>query len=110
MLADSGCDTMMCGQGWKVDATTGRKVSVQGFKDDMQAVELEIGSLITAIDLPDQTIILEANEAIMMPQNQTSLLSTFQVRESGHKVNDVAHRHGGTQEITADGFNIPLFV
>ena len=53
MLADSGCDTMMCGQGWKVVATTGRKVSVQGFKDDIQAVELEIGSLIIAIDLPD---------------------------------------------------------
>ena len=45
-----------------------------------------------------------------MPQNQTSLLSTFQVRESGHKVNDIASRHGGTQEITADGFNIPLFI
>ena len=85
MLADSGCDTMMYGQGWKVEAITGQKVSVQGFKDDIQAIELEIGSLITAIDLPDQTIILEANEVIMMPQNQTSLLSTFKFKNLGIK-------------------------
>ena len=53
---------------------------------------------------------LEANEAILMTENHSSLMSTFQVREFGHTIDDVARRHGGTQSIEADGITIPLAI
>ena len=110
MLIDGGCDTMLSGKGWEIDSVSARKVKVQGYADQSEALDLPIGTALAAVDLEDQTIVLEANEAILMTENHSSLMSTFQVREFGHTIDDVARRHGGTQSIEADGITIPLAI
>ena len=79
MLIDGGCDTMLCGKGWEIESVSARKVKVQGYADQSEALDLPIGTALAAVDLEDQTIVLEANEAILMTENHSSLLSTFQV-------------------------------
>ena len=76
----------------------------------MEPITLPIGTALTTVDLPDQTVLLEVNEAIIMEDNQSSLLSTSQVHEYGHKVHDVARRHGDLQCIEADDFYLPMGV
>ena len=108
ILVDGGCDTSLVGQGFLVEATTNRKVTVQGFDASMTLEQLPVVSAVTAIDLEEGTFILEVNEAIHVPENPTSLLSTFQVREYGGVVDDVSTRHGGKQRIHKDGTDLPL--
>ena len=110
VLVDGGCDTSLVGQGFVVESTTSRTVSVQGFQEGLTLEELPIVTAVTAIDLPDGTFIIEMGEAIHIPSNETSLLSTFQAREHGVIVNDVAKRHNGQQNIIADDVEIPLNV
>ena len=55
-----------------------------------------------------ETVVLIANEALLVPGQRTSLLSTMQLRENGVQVNDVAKRHGGRQNIVAKGNTIPI--
>ena len=74
----------------------------------MTTENLPIVTAVTAVDLPDGTFIVEIGEAIYIPENDTSLLSTFQAREHGVIVNDVARRHGGEQNIIVDDITIPL--
>ena len=62
------------------------------------------------MDLNGGTVIIEVNEAIYVENNDTSLLSTFQAREYGTIINDTAIRHGGTQNILGDGYDLPLTV
>ena len=69
VLVDGGCDTSLVGNGFMVESTTSRKVSVQGFNDDMQLEALPIVTAITAVDLPSGTIIIELNEAIYVQGN-----------------------------------------
>ena len=52
--------------------------------------KVPIVSVITAVDLPGSTIILECNECIRVENNAVSLLSTFQARENGVQVYDTA--------------------
>ena len=108
LLVDGGCDTSLVGQGFVVESTTNRKVTVQGFDASMKLDQLPVVTAVTAVDLEEGTFILEINEAIHVPSNPTSLLSTFQVRENGGTVDDVSTRHGGTQKITKDGVDLPL--
>ena len=108
LLIDGGCDTSLCGNGFIVESTTERTVSVQGFNNKMKIGHLPVVTAITAIDLVEETIILEINEAIYVKDNNTSLLSTFQAREYGVIINDIAKRHGGAQNIIADGVELPL--
>ena len=108
LLVDGGCDTSLVGHGFKVESTTNRTVTVQGFDASMTMEELPVVSAVTAVDLEEGTFILEVNEAIHVPNNPTSLLSTFQVRENGGIVDDVSARHGGKQRIMKDGIDLPL--
>ena len=110
VLIDGGCDTTLCGQGWEIESVSERRVNVQGYADNVESISLPIGTAIAAVELDDQTVIVEANEAILMESNKNSLLSTFQVREFGHKVHDVARRHGGDQCLEADGTKLPFSV
>ena len=56
----------------------------------------------------DKKVFLEFNEAIFVKGNENSLVSTFQVREYGNVVSDVAKWHGGKQNILADECEILL--
>ena len=53
---------------------------------------------------------MEFNEAIYVENNVTSLLSTYQTRENGVIVNDVARRHGGFQNLLLNDLEVPLSV
>lgn len=110
VLIDGGCDTMLCGKGWEIESVSARTINVQGYADQSEPLSLPIGTVLVAVDLEDQTVVIEANEAILMTDNHSSLMSTFQVREFGHTMDDVARRHEGTQSIEADGVTLPLAI
>ena len=95
-LADGGADTIVCGSGWLQQSTTLRTANIQGFPDDLQKQKIPIGTSLAATTTnTGETIILQANEALQIPENQYSILSTLQLREHGIQVNDVAECHAG---------------
>ena len=95
-LADGGADTIVCGVGWMQQSTTARTATIKGFSDDHTKTEIPIGTAISATTTSTgSTILLQANEALQMPQNQYTILSALQLREHGVQVHDVARRHGG---------------
>ena len=110
MLVDGGCDTCLVGKGFMVESTSERTVNVQGFQETMQIEALPIVTAVTAVDLEKETIIMEFNETIYVENNVTSLLSTYQTRENGVIVNDVARRHGGFQNLLLNDLEVPLSV
>lgn len=108
ILVDGGCDTSLVGRGFIVESTTSRSVSVQGFNDSMKLDKLPIVTAVTAVVLDGVTYLLVINECIHVEGNDTSLLSTFQAREHGVFVEDVAKRHGGKQQMIIDDVEIPM--
>ena len=95
-ITDDGADTSVIGQGWSIISQDPFcKATVVGF--DHQAAQktgLPIVTAVTAVDLPNNTIVLvQIGEAIYNSRAQHSLLSEFQMREHGVTVNSIAHRH-----------------
>ena len=109
-LDDSGTDTcILSGHQFIKIAETERVADLQAFKDDFVEKQVPICSGATAIDLPSgETIIAEVHEAPFLEDGGTTLLSTFQMREHGVWVDNVAKRHGGNQEICVEDYHIPL--
>ena len=64
--------------------------------------KVRIGTSITAVDLPDRTVLIRCHEAAQM-DDANSLASTFQLREADCIVEDRARRHRGGQFIGVDG-------
>ena len=89
------CGTTLVGQGFTIEASAGRTVNVQGSQKDMQINQLPLVTAVTAVGLPEETIILEFNETVYVEGNKNSLISTFEVRENGAVINDTSKRHGG---------------
>jgi hypothetical protein len=57
---------------------------------------LPIVSAITAIDLPyGQSILLVIHKSIYNETAAQSLISEFQLREFGIRIDSICHRHGG---------------
>jgi hypothetical protein len=57
-------------------------------------------SEITEVDLPDGiSVILIVHEAIYNDTANHSLLSEFQLRGFGVKIDSICHKHGGTQKM-----------
>ena len=97
MIMNNGADTCVLGQGWHVaQLHSTRKANVMGF-DHHLAVKrnLDIVDALTAVDTPKQTILLQVNEAVYNPASEHSLLSEFQIREYGTKIDSIPRRHGG---------------
>ena len=108
-LADGGADTIVCGVGWTQQSTTARTATIKGFSDDLTKTEIPIGTAISAVTTSTgSTILLQANEALLLPTNQYTILSALQLREHGVRVHDVARRHGGDQCIQVDSYTLPL--
>jgi hypothetical protein len=77
------------------------QILVSGF-DHEAAVKrnLPIVSAITAVDLPyGISVILIVHEAIYNDTTNHSLLSEFQLRDFGAKIDSIGHKHGGTQKM-----------
>jgi hypothetical protein len=78
-----------------------RRANVVVF-DNEAAVKrnLPIVSAITAADLPDRvSVLLIVHEAIYNDTANHSLLSEFQLRDFGMKVDSICHKHRGTQKM-----------
>ena len=108
ILVDGGCDTSLVGKGFIVESMTARSVSVQGFNDSMKFDKLPIVTALTAVVIDGITYLLVINECIHVDGNDTSLLSTFQAREHGVFIDDVAKRHAGKQQMIIDDVEIPM--
>jgi len=74
MLIDGGCDTSLVGNGFIIESATNRTITVQVFQDQMKIEELPIVTAITAIDLPEETFILEVNEVIYVSKHTLTLI------------------------------------
>ena len=85
-----GGDTIVCGAGWKKTRTTQCSAHIKGFADDLHKRDIPIISAVTAVDLPEGMIILEANKLLHIPDNTYTILSAMQLREHGIQVNDVS--------------------
>ncbi len=97
------------GAGWKLLYQTQCTALIQGFSDDLTKQDIPIVSAATVVDLPTgEAVILQAHEALYLPNNKFTILSATQLRENGVAVQDTAKRHGGLQELVVDEVNIPL--
>ena len=94
IIVDGGCDTTVCGQGWKVISQDPiRKANLVGNSEDILDYGVPIGTAVTATELPmGKTILLRVNEAALLTRNAKSLLSCQQVRDYGVLVNDVPQK------------------
>lgn len=78
-LVDSGADTCMLGPEFFIETQYDNKtVNIQGFEGPSHVVKnLAIGNGITAVDLPDMTILVRVNEGVITPFQ--SIISCNQV-------------------------------
>jgi hypothetical protein len=94
-ILDGGADTCVLGQGWDVlFVHNTRRANVVDF-DHEAAVKrnLPIVSAITAVDFPDGiSVILTVHEAMYNDTANHSLLSEFQLRDFGVKVESICHK------------------
>ena len=112
MIMDNGADTCVLGQGWHIARVSStRKANVMGFDHHLAVKKnLDIVDALTAVDTPKGTILLQVNEAVHNPTSEHSLLSEFQMREYGTKIDSVPRRHGGSarMELGEDVVNFGL--
>ena len=108
LLIEDGFDTSLASNGFIIESQTNQSVDDWGFTDSVKVERLPIVSAITALDLEDELVLLEQKECITMKNNQVSILSTFQAREAGVIVYDIAKRYNGQQNIKGDGYKLPL--
>jgi hypothetical protein len=101
-ILDGGADTCILGQGWEVlSVHNTRRANIVGFDHEATVKRnLPIVSAITAVDLPDGiSLILIVHEAIYNDTINHSLLSEFQLRDFGIKIDSICHKHEGTQKM-----------
>jgi hypothetical protein len=90
---------MVCQEVLSVHNT--RRANVVGFEHEAAVKRsIPIVSAITAVDLPDGiSVLLIVHEAIYNDTANHSLLSEFQLRNFGVKIDSICHKHGGTQKM-----------
>jgi hypothetical protein len=101
-ILDGCADTCLLGQGWEVLSVNNIRVAnVLGFDHKAAAKRnLPIVSTITEVDLPDGiSVLLIVHDAIYNDTANHSLLSEFQLRDFGVKVDSICHKHAGTQKM-----------
>jgi hypothetical protein len=102
IILDSVADNFVLWQGWEVlSVHNTRRANVVGFDHEAPVKRnLPIVSEITVIDLPDGiSAILIVHEAIYNDTANHSLLSEFQLRDFGVKIDSICHKHEGTQKM-----------
>jgi hypothetical protein len=112
-ILDIDADTCVLGQGWEVlSVHNTRRANVVGFYHEASVKrDHPIVSAITAVDLPDKiSVILIVHEAIYNDTANHLLLSEFQLRDFGVKVDSIRHKHGGTQKTVIQDVGSSLVV
>jgi hypothetical protein len=101
-ILDGGADTYVLGQVWEVlSVHNTRRANVVGFDHEAAGKRnLPIVSAITAVDLPNEiSVILIVHEPIYNDTANHGLLSEFQFKDFGVKIDSICHNHGGTQKM-----------
>ncbi len=90
-LADGGANTCVVGAGWKLLNQTQHSALIQGFSEYLTKQNIPIMSAATVVDLPNgESVILQAHEALYLPNNKFTILSSTQLREHGVAIDDTA--------------------
>ena len=108
---DNGSDTTSIGgHAWYIISKSEHKVTVVGYHQDHSLKDdLSVGTAVTAVELPDDTIILiRVAEAILLGPRGSTLLSVTQMREYGVIVEETPRKYGGLAYIQVDDVVIPL--
>ena len=110
-IVDGGADTNVLGKEWAIlSVDVLRKVTIIGAQEDVMRSEghcVGIGATKVTTDTGKQ-ILLISPESVCLKKGKT-LLSTNQIRSSGHAVNDVPFKYDGLQSLVlAEGITIPL--
>ena len=112
VIMDNGADTSVVGNGWEVTAINPiRKAHVIGF-DHKVAIKknLDIVTAFTVVEINDTPVLFQINEAVYNPTAEHSLLSEYQLRDFGVKVNSVPKKHGGEQNLIIQDQEVPCGV
>ena len=109
-VLDDGADTCVLGKGWKVISEDAiRRANVYGFdKENAARYGLPIVSAVTTVVNNGQKFLIRANEAVFNARSEHTLLSEYQLRDYGTKVESKAIKHGGEQLVSMDGKDIFL--
>jgi hypothetical protein len=114
-ILDGGADTCVLGEGWEVlSVHNTRRANFVGFHHEGAVKRnLPIVIAITAVDFTDGiSVILIVHEAIYNDTSNHSLLSEYQLRYFGVKIDSICHKHGGTQKMVihdvGSSFVVPL--
>ena len=124
IINDPGSDTHVAGQTWlpleDLSNPSIKRASLIGFESAARKLGLPVGSGVTkpltAQNEPFHTsegklILLRSMHLVFNLSSPHTLISTFEMHEKGHQVDDVAKRHGGDQCIVfSDGNNIPFIL
>jgi phosphoserine aminotransferase len=100
-ILDGGADTCVLRQGWEVlSFHNTRRANVVGFDHEATIKRnFTIVNTITAVDLPDGiSVLLIAHEAMYKYTANHSLLSEFQLKDFGVKLDSICHKHEGNSE------------
>ena len=112
VILDDGANMAVIGNGWEVIAKhPTRKARDIGF-DHKAAVKrnLDIVSTCTVVEINDEPIFFQINETVCKQAAQYSLLSEYQLRGFDVKVNSVARKHGGEQNVIVGDQEVPCGV
>jgi hypothetical protein len=112
-ILDGGADTCVLEQVWEVlSVHNTRRSNVIGLNHEAAIKRnLQIVSAITAVDLPDGTLVLLiVHEAIYNDTVNHSLLSEFQLRDFDVRLDSIYHKYGGTQKMVIQDIGSSLVI
>ena len=91
---DSHADTCLVGKGFRVVNDHGHSAEVKGFTGEMGTVKLQVVDAITVARTSEgEDVLLRVNHCLHKPDEGRSLLSSFQVRHSGTRIDSTPMQH-----------------
>ena len=91
---DSHADTCLVGRGFRVVNEHGHSAEVEGFTDRIGTIKLQVVDAITVAKTSEgEDVLLRVNHCLHQPDEERSLLSSFQVRHSGTRIDSTPMQH-----------------
>ena len=87
---DSHADTCLLGKGWRLVHDRGHSCQVEGFSADVGTLSLPIVDAVTVAETTEgKEVLIQINQALWKPDEDHSLLSSFQCRYRGTRLDNV---------------------